>query len=324
MVLKRGSLTVSKLSTDNYLKAKTYIQKAARPLDQALFNYYFEHGSAQSVTTCLRAFQNIDGGFGHGLEPDVRLRDSSVLATTIALQYLGTIEASSDHELVQGAIEYLLKNYNRNQKRWPIVPPQVNDHPHAPWWHYDPTTFAKGWGYFRFNPRAEIIGYLWAYNELIEDINLDNLTTLLIKDINKFAHEVDPHEIFCCLRMMDSSNFPEEYKKTCSKFMIDASLRVVEKDPAKWGAYCVKPLWLAHHPKTLMADVLSPLIETNLDYEIDAQGDDGAWAPHWDWGQNYPKQWSQACLDWKGHLTVKALRCLQQYGRLELRNSVPV
>ena len=35
-----------------------------------------------------RFFQNDDGGFGHGLEPDLRLAGSSVIVTTVALQHL--------------------------------------------------------------------------------------------------------------------------------------------------------------------------------------------------------------------------------------------
>lgn len=52
---------------NTFEKARKFIYRNARPLDLALFKFYFENGSAKDVMTALSAHQNPDGGFGWGL-----------------------------------------------------------------------------------------------------------------------------------------------------------------------------------------------------------------------------------------------------------------
>ncbi len=77
-----------KLTTTQWENAAVFMQTMARPLEQTLFDYHFSNGSVATVLGQLAKFQNEDGGFGHGLEPDMQAADSSVLATTVALQRL--------------------------------------------------------------------------------------------------------------------------------------------------------------------------------------------------------------------------------------------
>lgn len=68
---------MKKLSNKSYQAIRLTIEKYARPLEQSLFRYYFEQGSASDVIKELALFQNEDGGFGHGIEPDYVLEASS-------------------------------------------------------------------------------------------------------------------------------------------------------------------------------------------------------------------------------------------------------
>ncbi len=52
--------------------ARQFIWRAARVIDQRRFDFLFDGGSADHVLDALRAYRNADGGFGHGLEPDIR------------------------------------------------------------------------------------------------------------------------------------------------------------------------------------------------------------------------------------------------------------
>ena len=61
--------------------ARLFIKAQARSLEQARFAHSFEGGSVADVLSALATFQNADGGFGHGLEPDVRSPKSSVIFT---------------------------------------------------------------------------------------------------------------------------------------------------------------------------------------------------------------------------------------------------
>ena len=74
------------LSGANLKQAETFLRTQARPLEQALFATFLRAAPAEWALSELAAFQNSDGGFGHGLEPDVQMSSSSILATTVALQ----------------------------------------------------------------------------------------------------------------------------------------------------------------------------------------------------------------------------------------------
>ena len=76
--------------------------------------------------------------------------------------------------------------------------------------------------------------------------------------------------------------------------------------------------WLAAlHLSSMFVIVLIPLLlwswKKNQSYEIDRQGDDGAWSPNWSWEGD---AWQQAERDWKGWLTVNVLRSLRAFGRI--------
>lgn len=49
---------------NTYERTRAFILRNARPIDLAVFKYYFENGSKEDVITALSAYQNPDGGFG--------------------------------------------------------------------------------------------------------------------------------------------------------------------------------------------------------------------------------------------------------------------
>jgi hypothetical protein len=84
------------------------------------------------VLEALRPYQNADGGFGNGLEPDVRGQVSQPIPTLTALGVLDEIDAFTD-TLVTRACYYLL-SITTEEGGVPFVLPSVREYPHAPWW----------------------------------------------------------------------------------------------------------------------------------------------------------------------------------------------
>ncbi len=157
------------LSKDQFAKAKQYIEINARPLDKALFKFEFNNGSPQAVLDILKTYQNEDGGFGKGLEPDLRIRESSVLATTVALQYVNELKLSKPNEMIERAIMYLVREIQQFPKGssiknyWHPVPIEPNQTARAPWWSmekFEPPEIEE-WP----NPSVEVIGYLLRYSQ---------------------------------------------------------------------------------------------------------------------------------------------------------------
>ena len=298
-------LTLSSTAQDH---ARAFIITQARPLERALYAFHFESGSDQAVYEALAAFQNPDGGFGRALEPDMRLPDSSAVATAFALHILRELGARREHVLVQGAMRYLLSLYNADYQAWPIIPPNVDDAPHAPWWVYRPDL-----SLYLSNPRPEITGYCVQYADRVPA----GLLQSVLAHFDTLPEKMDAHDdLMCYVRLAETEELSAAIRSrliTKLNAMIDAS---VSRDPASWSGYVMRPLKAVHAPNSPFAAVLGDALGLNLDYEIAHQDDDGAWWPYWSWGDRYADVWPVAEREWKGVLTLDMLKTLRNFGRL--------
>ena len=117
--------------------AKDYIRNHARPLEMALYRYFYECGTPQTVTTELAKFQNPDGGFGHGLEADNWNPNTNPIATNDAIITLYRIGAlDKDSAIVKGIVRYLSSHdsFDEEKRRWLFAIDSNEDYPHAAWW----------------------------------------------------------------------------------------------------------------------------------------------------------------------------------------------
>jgi len=307
---------MKKLTREAQERARAFLYTQARPLERAFYAYEFEAGSRIAVFRELAAFQNPDGGFGHGMEPDLQLADSSALATTVGLQHLRALGASSEDPLVRGAMAYLLRTYDAERQVWPIIPPNTDDAPHAPWWTFTDDV-AEKWGGFLANPRAEIVGYLWDYAELVPDGLRERLTKAVVEHLAAFSKIADINELLSCyLRLAETRSLPESIRAELWSTLVPAADRAVVKDTERWTTYCLTPLRLVESPGSPLMAVMSDAVLRNLDFAVDHQEADGCWLPEWSWYGLYPDAWPIAKLDWQGVLTLRMLRILRAFGRL--------
>ena len=304
-----------KLTRVSQSHAKAFIFEWGRPLEQARYLFHFEDGPASSILTELAQFQNPDGGFGHALEPDMRLPQSSVLATIVAMQILGEINATSQEPIVQAAIRYLLDSYEIDTKVWPIIPRHNNDFPHAPWWH-DDGNIRYNFGQFRANPRAEIVGHLFSYHDLVPDGLAEELAHEIIAHLHTYPDKVGMHDLACYVATAENPAIPVGLRDQLLPKLKRALLATVETDPAQWGDYTPKPLAYIHTPHSPFAPLMPQATSANLDDVIVRQGADGSWQPTWSWGEHYPQDWTQAKREWASILTLNTLKQLKAFDRL--------
>jgi hypothetical protein len=293
---------------------------AARPLEAALYRLDFEDGSTDAVYAALAAFQNDDGGFGHGLEPDLQTPNSSILATTAALQILRHIHAAAENPLVRGALAYMHNAYEAEQARWPLIPAEpatANDRPHAPWWSAGPDHPAIFHNY-AVNPRADILGYLYQWPELTHASTIHAIEAALEFHYTQLDEPLDMNELLCTLRLLNAPALPEPLRAAAHGAVASALPRTVAVDAEAWESYSLQPLQVAPEPHALFAPALANWLDANLDFRIVEQQDDGSWAPPWNWGPLFPAAWPQARRAWQGILTLEALRSLRAYGRIAL------
>ncbi|RPI92430.1 MAG: hypothetical protein EHM40_13055 [Chloroflexi bacterium] len=123
---------MSFLTNEQIQNAKTFIFKNGRLLERKLWEHFFENGSAQDCLKALRAYQNTDGGFGNGIEPDLLCPDSSAVGAEFAMHVLDLL-GCHDGDIVIGLVGWIVAN--QNEAGYIDHPPKkMLDFPHQHWW----------------------------------------------------------------------------------------------------------------------------------------------------------------------------------------------
>lgn len=293
--------------------ARRFLEEEARSLEAARFHHHFSGTSVDTVIAELAQFQNPDGGFGHGLEPDVRTPVSSVICTTIAFQIMRSLNVPTEHPTRAAGLDFLIKSYNPETQHWRNLPPAAEESPHAPWWSQadDPAAYDE----FELNPTAEVLGYLYEGGDRVSRNLINAVTDRVMNEI--FAHNsIEMHELLCCLRLWQTPNLPAAVRQPLQDKLQALIHAAVDQDPADWAGYGLRPLQVIDRPDSPFLEGLEAAVEANLDYEIAAQNDQGAWEPTWSWAEDYPDAWAEACREWSGVLTLDKLIVLKRFGRI--------
>jgi hypothetical protein len=298
------------LSSKRFKAAHAFVDQTGRPLDAALIRHRLGEGSAEAVLAALSPFQNPNGGFGHGLEPDIPGPASSALASSIGLRLLARVDAPADHTMVAGVIAWLDANLDRERGVWPIIGPDVDLAPHAPWWAWS-EDLAASWNGFRFNPTAEILAWLYRYRAAVPDALLVSVEAGLRRTVAETDLIEGAYDLKCALRLAESDAGPPDIARPLG-LLLRRSLAA--HDAADEHA---SPFDAAPTPASPFADVVDRRIEPALVALIDAQAEDGGWTPFWDWSFVDAGAWAKAQRDWRSQLTREALETLLRWERVE-------
>jgi hypothetical protein len=308
---------MKRLTTSAFRRAERFLQTEARELERRLFAFHFggDEGARRRVIEELAGYQNPDGGFGRALEPDVRMLDSSVVATKFALQILIDVQAPPQEKLVRDGIAYLLGAFDKERAVWPMVPQAVMDAPHAPWWNVE--GLEREFGSYLANPRAGVVRCLLAYQELVPQDFIDELLEALMEHSARLPIEMNLFDAMSFLHLLQSDHLDAGYRAKLRSKLEKTGEEIVASTPDEWLSFAAKPLWLAPSPEAPLARVLERVVQENLDFEIEHQNRDGSWAPTWSWGTAYPEAWKEAEGEWRGILTLAMLRSLRDYDRID-------
>nr|WP_244857118.1 hypothetical protein [Oceanobacillus sp. J11TS1] len=292
------------------MKTRSWIKRNARPLENARWEFLFENGSRERVVHYLSAFQNSDGGFGHGLEPDLGLPQSSAIATWSAGQILMEIQAEYNEEIVRRMIDYLIQSYDKELGLWKTVTPEHNDFPHAPHWHFE----EGAQDIWMFNPSAELAAFLihWTPEgsegaklgwEVVEKAKVHLLNS------NKMGfHEVNNYQMLIRILGDKLNQFQEIEEK-----VNDLAGQAIDTDPNSWGkSYNALPLDLIHSKKDKLYEKYKDLVDENIEYLERSLKDDGVWDITWNWEED-PENFFVAKQQWKGIIAVNNYKKLQNF-----------
>lgn len=304
-----------KVSELSFQKASTWIKRNARPLEAALWEYKFEKGSAARVMKYLSAFQNKDGGFGHGIEPDFWLPHSSPLATWAAGRILIEIKVDSNDPMVQSLVSYLTSTPQIEPGMWPSVLPANNQFPHAPWWEWQEGVQRK----WMFNPSAELAAMLifWSNDKSKASQlgwkSLEKAVYHLMNSTEMDMHEIKNFQMLYKLMKVNENLFTKKMNRTLDQVLAQIICLVektIDKDVPNWSkGYTALPLNFIDSPDDPLCSKLGDLVEENLLFYAKQINNEGIWDLSWEW-EGYPEEFAVAKNYWKGILAI------ERYGKI--------
>lgn len=312
---------MKRLSKNQFQLSTQYLKTQAQDIDKAMYEYFFEDKSIDSVLDILASYQNDDGGFGM-LDYDIECPVSCLKSTESACRYLFKLGAiPSDHPIIQKLIPYLLKNYNRITGEWDhITVAEVNQYPHAPWWEHQedgepfiPKDRAELIAHYNPNTNSALAGMLVQYASLVPEDILNQVMGIVIDKINsgyQFGQYGMTSDIYFVNAIKDG-----ELKAGLLKTLMGGGKLISILDDT-WGTENAYKLchWIPS-PSHPYYSLYKKAVDDNLDFLIDSQENDGSWPPNWSWGA--PEAWQRVLKRLKGSLTFEFLWTLKNFDRIE-------
>ena len=288
---------------DAFAAGDRFLLGQARLLERRLFATCFLGQPGGHVADALRGYQNDDGGFGHALEPDVRCPASLPIFVETAFQALA-IAGAADRDPVLRACEFLARTAADAGNSGAVPPafPVIEGFPRAA--HWTEWTYEPG-----LNPTAGLVGLLHrlGVNHPWRDAGTAYCwDTLDAGRLPGDAHALS--EVLIFLENVPDRERADEMAAVIAKTL--AGVAMFKLDPHAPG-YGLTPLDVAPAADSRWRSLFTDeLLSGHLDQLLASQEADGGWPIAWE-----PPSAAAVC-EWRGIVTLKALRTLTSYGRL--------
>ncbi|MBU1019821.1 MAG: hypothetical protein KJ847_01290 [Firmicutes bacterium] len=295
-----------KMLSDEFLKKKilTRIWDKGRKLEYFLLLSYLED-TDEEIMTELQKYQNEDGGFGHGLEPDIRMPFSSIAATDVAIYALDFVKNHDlKEEMIKKIVTYYENNYDATKKAWNFVTEIVDEFPRAVWWNYENVnSFTYG------NPNPELIGFLYQTRRYVTKTDITAQMNRVIDYVNdQFIKEATMHSIQSVLQFYKRM---DKDVKNLIKAKLQRTIDVeLEKTNGNWDEYSFEPYLVALIDKMLLSNHLDQL-DRNFQFNLNKL-ETGLIEATWQWYQ-FEDVFEEIKDEWSGLLTLKVVQALRMH-----------
>ncbi|MDO9353224.1 MAG: hypothetical protein Q7T55_05990 [Solirubrobacteraceae bacterium] len=289
--------------------AEAFLATHARPLDRHRFAVLFRDASPGALLGALDGYANSGGGYGWGLEPDLRSSSSQPGGALHAFEALADLAPVIDFRSVR--LCDWLADVSLDGGALPFAFPVTDPAGCAPFWvEADPAApslqitavvAAEAHRVAKHDPT--VVGHAWV----------DAATRWSLRAAAELGDDPFAMEVAFALRLVDLVNdrYPEEsaaaLESLAKHFTGDGRLPV----PGGAEGETMHPLDSVGRAGGPVTDLLDEgILEADLDRLEAGQGEEGGWTVDFD-------SFSPAAsLDWRGNRTVGALITLREHGRL--------
>ena len=286
--------------------ASAFLAGHARQLDRHRFGLLAGTGDPTATRAALAGYGNPDGGFGWGLEPDLRSPESQPAAALHAFEVLA--ETGPGDADLAGPLCDWLASVTLPDGGVPFALPVTEPAGTSHWWigadqaasSLQITSAVAGQAHRAAGLDPVIAGHPW----------LDRATDFCLRAIAA-TERPHAHELMFSLRFLDAvhDSRPE------APALLERLAALVPADggtPVQGGieGEAMHLLDLSPEPGRPLRALLDPdAVEKDLDRLESLQQDDGGWVVDFDSSS------AAGALEWRGYQTVWAARILLAHGR---------
>jgi hypothetical protein len=268
-------------------KARKFVYAYGTLWERVLFSHLFEGASLAHVHQCLTCYKNPDGGWGHGLQFDIKTPDSHPLALEFAL-HIVRVTGIRANSLFHDAPEWLARTQAADGSL--TNPASVLDYPCALQW-------IESGG--QISP-ASIVGNLMRLSIVVDEIEdatrrwvLENLTLEQIRANTSLMTATHAHDYF--LNAVDFPNIAVYRAATLDNILMLCD----QAEPEQYYQFAL----LASDPESPVARAASTKLKRRIFSALaKMQHADGAWHDE------------HGLTEWHPWTTIAVLHALRQHG----------
>ena len=288
--------------------ASDFMATHARLLDRRRFDVVVHGAPPDGALAALAAHRNPDGGYGWGLEPDLRSTESQPGPALHAFEVFEDIAPATSPRAVE--LCDWLDSVTLTDGGLPFALPVASEAGCAPFWaNADPTVSS-----LQITAIVATVAQRVAAHDpaVAGHAWLSRATDHCFEAIAAKGDDWFALELAFSVQLLDAAHAtrPEAAELiTAIRERIPASGLV----PVTGGieGETMRPLDFAPYPGGPARDLFAPeTIDADLDRLANGQEDDGGWRVDF---ANYSPA---AELEWRGHMTVRAISILKRNGRL--------
>ncbi len=272
-------------------KALCFVHAHGNLWERALWDHLFRDGTQERVQACLLPYKNPDGGWGHGLEHDIKAPMSNPLMLEFLLSVLRDTGLPPG-SLLDGTPEWLVSIQREDGSL--SNPPGLDNFPRAQWWEEGQTI------------PDSITGNLIKYGLCPDRVRdrtrawvLSNVSLETIRENNWLFMAYHYFDYF-----FNEDEFPEvdKYREAT----LENIFRTALDHEKKGEVHKLFPFFqFAGGPDSLAAREAPPgLVDRILDNLLESQRDDGGWDD--EHGLAY----------WQPYFSTVILLALKRFGRI--------
>jgi hypothetical protein len=283
--------------------ARSFMAAHARQLDRRRLEAVLGEGDAEALLAAVDAYRNPDGGYGWGLEPDLRAPESQPGGALHAFEALADVAPVTSPRAIE--LCDWLASATLPDGGLPFALPMTDPSGSAPFWaNADPTTsslqitaYVAGTAHLVAAHDPAVAGHPW----------LERATDFCITRAEAVDEAPFAIELAATVRCLDAAH----HARPETAALIERLGRFIPDDgrvPVTGGSEgeTMRALDFAPRAGGPARGLFSPeVIDSELQVLADEQQDDGGWKV--DFRSFFPT----AELEWRGYMTVHAITLLR-------------